>query len=228
MVLTLFFNSKVINSASKFWKMTATDPRIDTYIERAPSFAKPVLTFIRQTVHQVCPQTQETIKWGMPQFMYKGELMCGMAAFKKHCAFGFWKASLLQDPEGKMEMGKSAMGDWGKIISISDLPSKELMASFIHQAMILNEQGIKVPKKPSTSQNKNLQMPDYFRAALESDPLALENFQRFSLSHKNEYILWIMEAKTEETRNRRLVQALEWIAQGKSRNWKYAKKKEGR
>ena len=125
--------------------MTATDSRIDAYIDKAPSFAQPILKYIRQTVHELCPQTQETIKWGMPHFMYKGELMCGMAAFKKHCAFGFWKAALLQDPEGKMEMGKSAMGDWGKITSIADLPAKEVLASFIQQAMILNEQGIWCP-----------------------------------------------------------------------------------
>ncbi len=204
--------------------MTATDSRIDAYIDKAPSFAQPILKYIRQTVHELCPQTQETIKWGMPHFMYKGELMCGMAAFKKHCAFGFWKAALLQDPEGKMEMGKSAMGDWGKITSIADLPAKEVLASFIQQAMILNEQGIKVPKKPAPTKDKSLETPDFLIKALESEPLCLENFQRFSLSHKNEYIQWLQEAKSEETRSRRLAQALEWIAQGKSRNWKYGRK----
>lgn len=207
--------------------MTATDPRIDIYIDKAQSFAKPVLSYIRQTVHQVCPQTQETIKWGMPHFMYKGELMCGMAAFKNHCAFGFWKAALMQDPEGKMELGKSAMGDWGKIKSISDLPSKEALAGLIQQAMILNEQGIKVPKKNAPNE-KSIQTPDYFIEALESDVLAFENFHRFSLSLKTEYIQWLEDAKTDETRNRRLAQALEWIAQGKGRNWKYARKKESR
>jgi uncharacterized protein YdeI (YjbR/CyaY-like superfamily) len=204
--------------------MTANDSRIDAYIENAPSFAQPILNYIRQTVHELCPQSQETIKWGMPHFIYKGELMCGMAAFKKHCAFGFWKAVLLQDPEGKMEMGKSAMGDWGKITTISDLPSKEVLASFIQQAMILNEQGIKVHKKPTPSKEKSFDTPDYFIKALESEPLSMENFQRFSLSHKNEYIQWLEEAKTEETRSRRMAQAIEWIAQGKSRNWKYGRK----
>ena len=202
------------------------DAKVDAYISSAADFAKPVLEHLRELIHKVCPDVEEGWKWSFPVFMYRGAMMCNMAAFKAHCAFGFWKAALMQDMDGILNIGeKSAMGHLGKIESIKDLPADKVLMKYIKIAMKLNEDEIKVPKKPKPTEadKKNLVVPDYFIAALKKNKPAQKAFDAFSYSHRKEYIQWFEEAKTEPTRDKRVAQALEWIAEGKGRNWKYEK-----
>lgn len=199
--------------------MGTRDPRIDVYIEKSAGFAQPILTHIRAIVHEACPNVEETMKWSSPHFDYLG-MMCGMAAFKEHCAFGFWKASLVLDD--KNATAQDAMGHFGRITSISDLPSKSTLVSYIKKAMALNEQQVK-PMRPPKRPKKPLATPEYFMQALKKNKKALATFDRFSPSHKREYVEWVTEAKSEETREKRLATAVEWMAEGKPRNWKYMK-----
>lgn len=196
--------------------MPTTDPRVDEYIANAAEFAQPILTHLREVIHAACPEVKETIKWSMPNFDYHG-IMCNMAAFKQHCAFGFWKAELLL--AGEDDKGKEAMGQFGRITSVKDLPSKKVLTAYVKKAMKLNEAGVKVARPKAAP--RELVVPDYFIAALEANPAAYEVFNKFSTSAKREYCEWLTEAKTEATRDKRMAQAVEWIAEGKQRNWKY-------
>ena len=205
--------------------MGKRDKRIDVYILKSADFAVPILDHLRELVHIACPDVEEKIKWSMPFFDYKGESLCNMAGFKQHCAFGFWKASLMKDTK-LMEnaKGETAMGHMGRITSLNDLPSDAKMIRYIKEAMKLNDQGIKVEKKKPVAA-KPLVVPDYFMKELKKDKVALKVFEEFSPSNKKEYVMWIIEAKTEDTRTKRIEQAVEWIAEGKPRNWKYMAKK---
>ncbi|UAY52453.1 YdeI/OmpD-associated family protein [Ferruginibacter albus] len=195
---------------------------IDAYIDKSADFAKPILKHLREVVHKACPTVEEKIKWGFPHFDYKGEMMCSMAAFKQHCVFGFWKGKLIKGLTPRGEAG--AMGHLGRITSIRDLPSAKKLAAFVKEAMQLNEQGVKAASKPKAVSEKVLVIPEYFIKALSKNKKALQVFDDFAYSHKKEYVEWITEAKTEETRDRRIETAVEWIAEGKGRNWKYQKK----
>jgi uncharacterized protein YdeI (YjbR/CyaY-like superfamily) len=199
--------------------MPDKDPRVDAYIEKSADFAKPILTHIRKIVHKASPKVTETVKWGMPAFEYKG-LVCGMAAFKEHCTFGFWKQSLLE--QGAFSTEKTAMGSFGRITSKRDLPPDAMLVKLVQQAVELNERGIKVEKtKPAAK--KELVVPDYLTAALKKNKAAQKTFDNFPPSCKKEYVEWITEAKTEPTRDKRLATTIEWLAEGKRRNWKYEK-----
>lgn len=205
--------------------MSSTDKRIDAYIAKAQPFAQPILNHFRTLVHVACPDVQETIKWGFPHFDYKDEMMCSMASFKQHCAFGFWKASLMKDKSLKAHaQSESAMGHFGRVTSLGDLPSDKQIIGYIKEAMKLNDAGTKVTKKPVSKEKKELAVPEYFLAALKRNKKALAVFTAFSYSNKKEYVQWITEAKTGETRQNRLETAVEWIGEGKVRNWKYLKK----
>jgi len=204
--------------------MPSKDPRVDLYISKSADFAKPILIQIRKLVHQACPDVQETIKWSFASFDYKGP-MCSMASFKKHCAFGFWKASLMKDKTlSKNAESESAMGHYGKITSLEDLPSDKKIIAHIKDAMRLNDLGVKLPSKKLSAVKKEVIVPDYFLIQLKKNKRAFSTFEAFSPSYKREYIDWITEAKTDETKNRRMKTAIEWMAEGKSRNWKYANK----
>lgn len=204
--------------------MPKKDPRIDLYISKSAEFAKPILMHLRELVHVACPDVEETIKWSFASFDYKGP-MCSMAAFKQHCAFGFWKASLMKDKTlTKNAESESAMGHYGKITSLKDLPSDKKIILHIKEAMMLNDMGIKLPPKKVAKEKKEIVIPDYFLKELKKNKKALTTFQVFSPSHKREYIEWITESKTDETKNRRMETAIEWLSEGKSRNWKYMKK----
>jgi uncharacterized protein YdeI (YjbR/CyaY-like superfamily) len=207
--------------------MPNIDPRVDAYIDKAQPFAKPILEHLRRLIHKGCPEVQETIKWGMPSFDYKGPFV-SMAAFKAHAVFGFWKAKLLKDPKNylgeRATSGGEAMGHMGKLTTVSDLPPDKVMIDFIKQAKKLNDEGVKLPPKPKKAATA-LNVPPYFLAALKKNKKALNTFENFSPSHKKEYVEWITEAKTEATRSQRMETALEWMAEGKVKNWKYVKKK---
>jgi uncharacterized protein YdeI (YjbR/CyaY-like superfamily) len=198
------------------------DHRIDAYISKSQPFARPILKHLRQLIHDTCSEAEETVKWGFPHFEYKG-VLCSMASFKQHCAFGFWKASLMSDPHKIFSQGDTAMGHLGQIKSLADLPSDKILKEYIKEAVKLNQAGIKLPAK-TPSAEKKLTLPGYFKKALSKSKKALKTFEGFSYSHRKEYIEWITEAKSEETRDKRLVTAIEWMAEGKSRHWKYVKK----
>lgn len=199
--------------------MPTFDPRIDVYIDKSADFAKPILTHIRELVHKACPDIRETMKWSFPHFDHKGTV-CSMASFKQHCAFGFWKQSLLEQDVFPAE--KTAMGSFGRITSTKDLPSDKVMIGLIRQAVELNEKGIKVAK-PRPSEKKELVVPKDLASALSKNKAAKAAFDKFSYSHRKEYVQWIEEAKTEPTRNKRLATTVEWLSEGKSKNWKYEK-----
>jgi uncharacterized protein YdeI (YjbR/CyaY-like superfamily) len=197
------------------------DERVDAVIAKSADFAKPILIHIRDVVHRASPLISETIKWGMPFFDYKGPL-CMMAPFKQHCGFGFWKASRLNDPKGYLKTtdGEAAAGSFGKIVSLGDLPPDDAIIEFIHQAMAINDSGEK-PAKKLAAPKADLPMPDDFDKLLRGNLAAMDHYEKFSPSKKREYLEWFAEAKTDATREKRMEQALEWITEGKSRNWKY-------
>jgi uncharacterized protein YdeI (YjbR/CyaY-like superfamily) len=194
--------------------MEKKDTRVDDYIGKSADFAKPILKHLRRLVHAACPDAKEAIKWGMPHFTHQGNL-CHMAAFKQHCAFGFWRHKLIVGDGVNAE----AMGQFGRITTLADLPSDKELANYIRKAARLNETGVKTPRQSAVK--KKLVVPEYFHAALKKNKKALAAFEGFSHSHKKEYVEWITEAKREETRQARMKTALEWLAQGKARNWKY-------
>ena len=198
--------------------MGSRDKRVDTFIAKSPDFARPILEHLREIVHSACPDTEETMKWSRPHFLYKG-MLCGMAYFKEYCSFGFWKGSLIVK-DGKANTEK-AMGDFGRITRLSDLPSKKVLIGYIKQAMKLNDEGVKPPSRTKPKVHRELVVPAELTNALQHNAKAKAAFEKFSPSHKREYVEWITEAKTEATRNRRLETAIEWMAEGKSRNWKY-------
>lgn len=206
--------------------MGTRDPRVDTYIEASAPFARPILEHLREAVHDACPDVEETIKWRFPHFMYRG-MLCSMAAFKKHCALGFWKGSLVLG--GSAGAPGDAMGQFGRIESIDDLPSKTILAGYIRKAMHLNDEGVskKEPNasapKSGTKAKKAIAIPNDLQSALRRNSAARAAFAGFSPSQQRDYIEWLTEAKREETRRRRLETAIEWISEGKTRNWKYIK-----
>jgi uncharacterized protein YdeI (YjbR/CyaY-like superfamily) len=205
--------------------MGKKDKRVDAYIEKAQPFAQPIMREIRDLVHATCPDVEETMKWSFPHFDYQG-IMCSMASFKEHCAFGFWKGSLIKDADGN-GLGGDAMGSFGRITKRRDLPSKKVLTGYIKQAMALNEAGVKSPTrakpKPTEKEKAALTPPPDFAAALKRNAAARKNFDDFSYSHRKEYIQWITDAKREETRANRIAKAVDQIAEGKSQNWKYAR-----
>ncbi len=206
--------------------MNTKDKRIDAYIAASQPFARPILNHLRAVIHQACPGVQETIKWGFPHFNYLDEMMCSMASFKEHCTVGFWKASLMKDKTlRKNAESQSSMGHLGKITSMDDLPSDKKLTAYIKEAAKLNETGTKVKRAPAAKEKKELLIPDHFLAAVKRNKKAFAVFEGFSYSNKKEYVEWVMEAKTEETRESRLATTVEWLAEGKVRNWKYLSKK---
>ena len=195
----------------------------DTYISNAAPFAQPILKHLRELIHKACPEVAETIKWGFPHFEFKG-VICSMAAFKNHCSFGFWKSSIMSDPKKIMEIkDRGAMGNFQKITSLSDLPADKILIAYIKEAKKLNEDEIKLPAQKKTT-DKEVDVPAYFVKALKRNSDVWKNFEKFSYSNKKEYVEWIEEAKTDATREKRIETAVEWISEGKSRNWKYMKK----
>jgi uncharacterized protein YdeI (YjbR/CyaY-like superfamily) len=196
--------------------MAIRDPRIDAYIAKAAEFAKPILSHLRDVVHAACPEVEETMKWSHPHFMYKG-MLCSMVSFKQHCAFGFWKNALVL---GNSPQSKEAMGSFGRITKVGELPSKKVVTGYIKTAMKLNDEGVKAPAQPKKAP-KEVVVPDDLADSLRANKKAFATFKKFSPSHKREYIAWITEAKSEATRSRRLATAIEWMAEGKPRNWKY-------
>ena len=208
-------------------KPMSRDPRIDAYIEGAAPFAQPILSHVRDLVHEACPQVEETVKWGMPTFVHAGGILCGMAAFKQHASFGFWKHALVVGEGGQADTApgddrpRDGMGSYGKLASLKELPPKKTLLAHIRKAMQLNEDGVKSPATRKSAAKPPPQAPEALIAALKQNKAAQATFDAFPPGCKREYVEWIVEAKREETRARRLAQAVEWMAEGKRRNWKY-------
>ena len=198
------------------------DPRVDAYIAKAAPFAQPILEHVREVVHDACPDVEETIKWGMPSFMYGGGILCGMAAFKAHASFGFWKHALVVGEGAAGEaVERVGMGSFGKLASVRDLPAKKQLVAYVKKAAALNAQGAKAaPARKAPARPAPVPTAE-FAAALGKNKSAAAAFKAFPPSHQREYVDWIAEAKREDTRERRIAQAVEWIAEGKHRNWKY-------
>ncbi len=196
--------------------MGKKDPRFDAYIAKSAPFGQPILKHLRKLVHSACQDVEEQLKWSSPSFMYKG-ILCGMAAFKEHAVFGFWKHKLIL---GTSPGSKGAMGSFGRLASLKDLPNDEILTGLIKKAMELNDAGLNVAR-PKRKERPPLKAPGYFMSALRKNKKALATSEGFNPSNKREYVEWITEAKTDETRQNRLKTAIEWMAQGKVRNWRY-------
>lgn len=193
-----------------------TDPRIDAYIARQADFARPILEYLRAMLHEGCPDCEETLKWSSPSFMYKGKILAGFAAFKAHATFGYWSGSQVMKADPKQA---SAMGQFGRLTSLDELPPRSTLIELTRKAMKLVDEGVKParnkhPKAPFT-------VPQDLRAAIDASPAAKATFDGFPPSCQREYVEWVTEAKRDETRAKRLAQSVQWLAEGKRRNWKY-------
>jgi len=203
------------------------DARIDLYISRARPFAQPILVHLRELVHKACPNVEETIKWSRPFFEYKGVILANMSAFNEHCSFGFWGEEIGAVLREAKVIQEGGMGSLGRITTIKDLPANKQMLDLLHQATAFVDNGQYT--SPITARNKVVkapkpsvdELPPEFAVALKANKKASTVFAAFSPSCKREYIEWIADAKRTETRDKRITTAIEWIAEGKQRNWKY-------
>ncbi|MEP6999250.1 MAG: YdeI/OmpD-associated family protein, partial [bacterium] len=200
--------------------MGTRDPRIDAYIARQKDFAKPILIHIRDVVHAACPDVVETVKWSSPFFDYNGSVVCSMAGFKEHAVLRFWKASLIEGLGPDSAKAGEAAGNFGRLTSVNDLPSKRILTGYLEAAMKLNDGGVVVVRTKSTDM-PSATIPNELAAALATNKKAKAAFETLSPSQRREYSEWIADAKREETKAKRVAQAVEWIADGKSRHWKY-------
>jgi uncharacterized protein YdeI (YjbR/CyaY-like superfamily) len=190
------------------------DPRIDAYIDKAGDFARPILQHLRELVHQTVPGAGEAIKWGMPHFTHKGKNVAGMAAFKEHCAFTI-------HGEGR-HGGEDGMGSCGKLAALSDLPPDDVLATRVGRARErIDAEGSAVKRSRFPKPKADAVVPQDFEAALRENPKAKTTFDAFPPSQQREYVEWIAEAKQDATRAKRLATSVEWLAEGKRRNWKY-------
>lgn len=199
--------------------MGTRDPRVDTYIAKSADFAQPILIHLRDVIHAACPDVQETMKWSMPFFDYNG-VMCNMAAFKEHATFGFWKGALIPGLSPNSANGGESMGNLGRLTSVKDLPSRKVLSGYVKAAMRLNDEGVAV-QKPKRAAKPAAKVPPDLAAALQKNRKAAATFEAFPPGQRREYVDWIVDAKRDETRAKRISQAVEWLADGKKRNWKY-------
>lgn len=197
--------------------MGKKDPRVDAYIAKSADFAQPILKHLRKLVHKADPDIEETVKWGMPSFTHEG-IVCQMAAFKQHCALGFWKGKLILDSKGSRV--DEAMGSFGRITSLKDLPSDAKLTAYIKKAVKLNLEDVKVPGRAKRKATP-LRTPADLSKALKATPKAAATFKALSTSHRNEYVEWITAAKQAATRAKRLATTITWLTAGKNFNWRY-------
>lgn len=200
-----------------------TDPRVDEYLANAAEFARPILRHLRVLIHGVCPDVEEAIKWGRPTFVYRGKMLCGMAAFQAHCSLGFWQSEVAERiaRDGHGRAGDSS-GQFGRITRLADLPSDAALRGYVAEAVGLLDGGTPRTTRPvSRERRPEIPMPEDFAALLRRHPAAAASFEKSSPSHRREYLEWIVGAKREETRARRMATAVEWLTQGKTREWKY-------
>jgi len=196
-----------------------SDSRVDDYIAKSAPFARPILRKIRAVIHAGCPDVEETMKWSFPHFMHHG-ILCSMASFKSHCAFGFGKEQLMtgtQGPEGVVT------AHFGRVTSVRDLPPRAVFLRLVREAVRLNEQDVKPAPRSVPDRSRSVRAPADLLAALKNNARARAAYDEMSPSHKREYIEWITEAKRDETRKRRVAAAVEWMAEGGIRDWRYVR-----
>lgn len=216
--------AKKLSSAQPTRELTGKiDPRIDRIIQEAPAFAQPILRHLRGIVHAGCPGVEESVKWGRPTFSHGGRLLCGMAAFTAHCGFGFWHPEMAKQVGSEQgTKDKQSSGQFGRLTSLADLPDDATLLRYVTRAAELNEAN--QPARRPTAERKpraDLPTPPEFDALLKENPAAARFFAASSRSCRREYLEWIMDAKREETRAKRMATAIEWLAEGKNRNWRY-------
>lgn len=191
------------------------DPRVDDYIAKRQPFAQPILTHLRELVHEYAPGVEETLKWGMPHFVLNGQNLAGMAAFKEHATFGFWR----DEEVTGAPRDTGAMGSMGRLASLADLPPDKRMTDYIARAAALWADG--KPKRSAPKPKAALDLPDDLGAALKVNPAAEGHWDAFSPGKRRDYIEWVIEAKRKETRVKRIETIVAQVAEGKDRNWKY-------
>ena len=191
------------------------DPRVDAYIAARQPFAQPILTHLRELVHAHAPGAEETLKWGVPHFTLGGQNLAGMAAFKSHATFGFWRD---EEVTGSPR-NPGAMGSMGRLASLADLPGDEAMADYIRKAAALCAEG--KPKRAAPKPKAALDLPGDLGVALKANAAAQGHWDAFSPGKRRDYIEWVLEAKREETRVKRIETIVAQVAEGKGRNWKY-------
>jgi len=192
----------------------ARDPRIDAYIAKSADFARPILEHVRELVHRTVPGAGEAIKWGMPHFTHNDKSIAGMAAFKAHCA-------VMVHGDGRQDQ-RDGMGSYGKITALKDLPADaDLAAKFIEARDRIDTKGTAAKRSPRAAPKPELPVPQDFEAALRENAKANATFDGFPPSQRREYVAWISESKQDATRAKRLATSIEWLAEGKRRNWKY-------
>ena len=204
----------------------ALNPKVDAYLAKVQPFARPIMEHLRELVHQACPEIEETIKWSRPFFEYRGVILCNMSAFKEHSSFGFWGEEIAAVLREAKVLGGDGMGSFGRIASLKDLPSDKRILGWIRQAAAFVDKGqytspIAARRKVVKPAKPSVDAPAEFTAALQRNKRAASVFAAFSPSCKREYVEWIVEAKRPDTRDKRIATAIEWIAEGKQRNWKY-------
>jgi len=198
-------------------------PAADLYIAKSAPFAQPILFYLREVVHEGAPDVVEEMKWSRPFFVYKGIILGNISAFKEHCAFGLWGAEVAQVLRADGVASKDAMGTFGRITSIEDLPPRKKLVAYVKRAATMIDEGTRT--KSLVRQTKvakpALEIPEAFATAFKKNKTAGKQFDAMSPSCRREYIEWVADAKRDETRDKRIATAMEWIAEGKSRNWKY-------
>ena len=205
---------------------TPPNPKVDAYIAKSAGFAQPILEHLRGLIHKACPDVVEEIKWSRPFFLHNDEILCHISAFKQHCAFGFWGAELGKELVRDGFIQDGGMGSLGRITTLKDLPPDEQLLTYIRRAAELIDSGkgenrVTAQRRVVKTPQPEAQMPEAFASALKANKAANSVFTAFSPGSRREYIDWIADAKKPETRDRRVTQAIEWIAEGKQRNWKY-------
>lgn len=192
------------------------DPRVDTYIARAQPFARPILEHVRDRVHAVLPAVEEALKWSMPAYTVGGKIVLITASFKAHAALNFWRG---QELRGNAADGE-AMGQFGKLASLGDLPPDEELDALILKAAELAK-AAPAPRQVKHAPKPTPELHPEFAAALEATPKAKARLDGFPPSAQRDYFEWISEAKQPATRAKRIATAVEWLSEGKRRHWKY-------
>jgi uncharacterized protein YdeI (YjbR/CyaY-like superfamily) len=192
------------------------DPRVDAYIARAQPFARPILEHVRERLHAVLPKAEETLKWSMPAYTLDGKIVLIAAAFKAHTALNFWRGQELRGSAA----GADAMGQFGKIASLADLPPDKELDALIRKAAELTASA-PAPRKAKHAPKPPPDLHPEFAAALKVAPKAMATLDSFPPSARRDYLEWVAEAKQDATRQKRIATSIEWLSEGKRRHWKY-------